>query len=65
MPPLKMTSSILVVQQSPSTWSAKTWGRKNLKPGDEILISAMEHHSNIVPWQMIAEEKAATTKSCQ
>jgi len=36
---------------------AQTYGRMNFKPGDEILISAMEHHSNIVPWQMIAEEK--------
>jgi len=38
---------------------AQTYGRKNLKPGDEVLISAMEHHSNIVPWQMICEEKQA------
>lgn len=33
---------------------ANAWGRKFLKPGDEILFSAMEHHSNLVPWQMIA-----------
>ena len=32
----------------------RTWGEANLKPGDEILISAMEHHSNLVPWQMLA-----------
>jgi cysteine desulfurase/selenocysteine lyase len=38
---------------------AQTYGRKNLKLGDEVLISAMEHHSNIVPWQMICEEKQA------
>lgn len=38
---------------------AQTYGRKNLKPGDEVLITAMEHHSNIVPWQMICEEKQA------
>ena len=36
-----------------------TWGRKNIKAGDEIIISAMEHHSNIVPWQMLCEEKGA------
>src|SRR5437879_6626984 len=36
---------------------AQSYGRRNFKQGDEILISAMEHHSNIVPWQMIAEEK--------
>ncbi len=35
---------------------AQSYGRKFFKRGDEILISAMEHHSNIVPWQMIAEE---------
>ena len=34
---------------------AYTWARTNLKPGDEIIISGMEHHSNIVPWQIIAE----------
>jgi cysteine desulfurase / selenocysteine lyase len=38
---------------------AQTWGRKNVQAGDEILISAMEHHSNIVPWQMLCEEKGA------
>src|ERR1035438_4020419 len=36
-----------------------SWGRKNVKAGDEIVISAMEHHSNIVPWQMLCEEKGA------
>ncbi|MFN0032926.1 MAG: aminotransferase class V-fold PLP-dependent enzyme [Flavobacteriales bacterium] len=41
---------------------AQTWGRKNLNAGDEILISMLEHHSNIVPWQLIAEEKGATIK---
>ena len=38
---------------------ASSWGRKNVKPGDEIVISALEHHSNIVPWQMLCEEKSA------
>src|SRR5690242_665475 len=38
---------------------AQTYARKNLKAGDEVLITAMEHHSNIVPWQMICEEKQA------
>jgi cysteine desulfurase/selenocysteine lyase len=41
---------------------AQTWGRANLKEGDEILISGMEHHSNMVPWQMIAQEKKALIK---
>jgi cysteine desulfurase/selenocysteine lyase len=38
---------------------ASAWGRTNLKAGDEIILSAMEHHSNIVPWQMIAEQTGA------
>jgi len=38
---------------------AHGFGRKVLQPGDEILISAMEHHSNIVPWQMVCEERGA------
>lgn len=38
---------------------AMSWGRKNITEGDEILISAMEHHANIVPWQMLCEEKGA------
>ena len=35
------------------------YGRKFIQPGDEIIISAMEHHANIVPWQMLCEEKGA------
>lgn len=38
---------------------AATYGRKHVHAGDEIVISAMEHHSNIVPWQMLCEEKGA------
>ena len=38
---------------------ASSWGHKNVKEGDEIVISALEHHSNIVPWQMLCEEKGA------
>ncbi|HVS30158.1 MAG TPA: cysteine desulfurase [Thermoanaerobaculia bacterium] len=37
----------------------QTWGRKNIGAGDEVLISAIEHHSNIVPWQMLCDEKGA------
>ena len=36
-----------------------TYGRKNVGKGDEVLVSEMEHHSNIVPWQMLCEEKGA------
>lgn len=41
---------------------ASSFGKKFLKAGDEVLISAMEHHSNIVPWQLICEEKGAVLK---
>jgi cysteine desulfurase/selenocysteine lyase len=41
---------------------AYTWGRQNIKAGDEIIISTMEHHSNIVPWQVLCEEKKAVLK---
>jgi len=41
---------------------AYTWGRQNIKMGDEIIISTMEHHSNIVPWQILCEEKGALLK---
>lgn len=38
---------------------ANSWGRANLRPGDEIVLTAMEHHANIVPWQMVAEATGA------
>jgi cysteine desulfurase/selenocysteine lyase len=38
---------------------AQTYGRKNVASGDEVVITALEHHSNIVPWQMLCEEKGA------
>jgi len=41
---------------------ASSYGRKNINADDEIIISAMEHHSNIVPWQMLCEEKKAVLK---
>ena len=42
---------------------ASSYGRMVLKPGDEILITVLEHHSNIVPWQLICEQTGATLKS--
>ena len=39
---------------------ASSWGGANLRPGDEVLISAMEHHSNIVPWQLACERTGAS-----
>ncbi len=41
---------------------AQSYGRTNLKPGDEIIISTMEHHSNIVPWQLLCEQTGAVLK---
>jgi cysteine desulfurase/selenocysteine lyase len=38
---------------------AQSWGRRNVKAGDEVLVSGMEHHSNIVPWQMLCAEVGA------
>ncbi len=41
---------------------AQTWARANLRPGDEILITEMEHHANLVPWQMITREREAVLR---
>ncbi len=41
---------------------AYTWGRVNIQAGDEILLTEMEHHANLVPWQMLAEEKGAVLR---
>ena len=41
---------------------AETFGRKNIKQGDEIIISEMEHHSNLVPWQILCKRKNARLK---
>ncbi|HWA99312.1 MAG TPA: cysteine desulfurase, partial [Pirellulales bacterium] len=40
----------------------QTYGRKFLQPGDEIVMSVLEHHANIVPWQMVAKEKGAVLR---
>ena len=41
---------------------AQTWGRADIRSGDEIVISAMEHHSNIVPWQILCEQQGANLR---
>jgi len=43
---------------------AWAWGVRTLKPGDEVLVTEMEHHSNIVPWQLVAELTGATVRYC-
>ncbi|HSG73438.1 MAG TPA: SufS family cysteine desulfurase [Planctomycetaceae bacterium] len=55
-----------IVYTSGSTMSinlvARGWGLKHLKPGDEILLNVMEHHANLVPWQMVAQRTGAVLK---
>lgn len=41
---------------------AQAWGRRFLEPGDEILLTEMEHHANIVPWQLVAQDRGAELK---
>jgi len=41
---------------------AATWAREHIAPGDEILLSELEHHSNLVPWQQVAQHKGATLR---
>ncbi len=41
---------------------ASSWGRANLNPGDEVLLTPMEHHSNLIPWQLITRERKANLK---
>src|SRR5215210_1979357 len=43
---------------------ATAWGRANLGAGDEIVVTAMEHHANFVPWQQLAIERGATLRIC-
>lgn len=55
-----------VIFTSGSTMSinlvASAWGRKFLRPGDEVLLNAMEHHANLVPWQQVALERGAACR---
>ena len=41
---------------------AASWGRSHLQPGDEVIVSMMEHHSNIVPWQLVCAERGAVLR---
>ncbi|MGH7336795.1 MAG: aminotransferase class V-fold PLP-dependent enzyme, partial [Myxococcota bacterium] len=41
---------------------ASSWGRANLAPGDEILVTGLEHHSNLVPWQLVAQATGARVR---
>ena len=44
---------------------AGSWGRANVGSGDEIVVTAMDHHANFVPWQQLALEKGATLRVCE
>jgi cysteine desulfurase / selenocysteine lyase len=58
------TASILYTRGATESLNlvAQSWGRANVTEGDEILLTPMEHHSNLVPWQLLAAEKGATLK---
>ncbi len=60
----KSTKEIIFVKGTTEAINlvAQTFGKANIKQGDEILITAMEHHSNIVPWQMLCEQTGAVLK---
>lgn len=57
----KRTEEIVFVRNATEALNliANTWGRTNIAKGDKIVLTIMEHHSNIVPWQLLAEEKNA------
>jgi cysteine desulfurase/selenocysteine lyase len=63
---LQAESSSQIIFTSGTTASinlvARSWGDANLKPGDEIVLTEMEHHSNIVPWQQLAERTGAVIR---
>jgi cysteine desulfurase/selenocysteine lyase len=58
------TAEVIYVRNATEGFNlvAYTWGRANIQPGDEILLTEMEHHANLVPWQMLAAEKGAVVK---
>ncbi len=54
-----MSASSFAARPRPSTSSRRAWGRRNINAGDEIVITWLEHHANIVPWQQLCSEKGA------
>ncbi|HRQ37494.1 MAG TPA: cysteine desulfurase [Chloroflexota bacterium] len=58
------TAEVIFVRNATEGFNlvAQSWGRANIQPGDEILLTEMEHHANLVPWQMLAAEKGAVVK---
>ena len=62
MPPIHNKLSTCVMQPKAFNLVAYSWGHANLKAGDEILLTEMEHHANLVPWQMLAATTGATLR---
>ena len=60
----KQTEEIIFTRNTSESINlvARSWGEANLKPGDEILLTIMEHHSNLVPWFMIAKSTGAVVR---
>lgn len=60
----KSTKEIIFVRGATEAINlvASTWGKQNIQAGDEIVITALEHHANLVPWQMLCKEKGASLK---
>ena len=58
------TESVIFVRNTTEAINlvAYSWGRANIQPGDQILLTEMEHHSNVVPWQLLAEERGAVVR---
>ena len=62
-PPRRARSCLPAAPPRQSTSWPQSWGRSALRPGDEILITGMEHHSNIVPWHLVAEQTGAIVRA--
>jgi cysteine desulfurase / selenocysteine lyase len=60
----KSTRGVVFVRNTTEALNlvASAWARRNVKPGEEILLSRMEHHSNLIPWQMVAKETGANLR---
>ncbi|MCA9975655.1 MAG: aminotransferase class V-fold PLP-dependent enzyme, partial [Anaerolineales bacterium] len=58
------TAEIIYVRNATEAFNlvAYSWGEANIHPGDEILLTEMEHHANLVPWHLLVERKGATIK---
>ena len=59
MRPRPRTSSSCAARRRAINLVAQAWGRRNVREGDEIVVSWLEHHANIVPWQQLCAEKGA------